>query len=55
MRDMDSVIELEAKEIVELLRDQAWSLAEGVVMSTVKERIEWRAADMIEFLVREDA
>ena len=52
---MDSVIELEAKEIMELLRDQAQALSEGPMFSTVKERIEWRAAEMIEFLMREDA
>ena len=47
---MSPVIESEVREVVELLRAQAHSQAEGITMSAVRERIEWRAADLIEFL-----
>ena len=40
-------------EIVEGLRDRAHDLATGIMMSEVKEQVEWRGADLIEELLSE--
>lgn len=41
----------DAENIVETLRDQAHRFADGPMMSTVRARVEWRAADIIEDLI----
>ena len=52
---MANPYESEAKLIMEQLRDQATALSEGPMFSSVQKRIEWRAAELIEALLAEDA
>ena len=42
------------EEIIELLRDQAQRYADGIMFSAVQARIEWRAADLIEYLLTKE-